>query len=121
MLCISPIPRNAYFNDPRKAAFLKAFFPFSPVTMVSNTHIHTHTHTHIYIYGNAATGLERTGWLVVLGFNATLTATVISWRSVTHMCFLAFSHQYLHNFSFQSHRLLFSHASVRREAKIRLK
>ena len=34
------------------------------------------------------------GWLVVLGFNATLTAKVISWRSVTHMCFLAFSHQY---------------------------
>ena len=32
--------------------------------------------------------------LVVLGFNATLTAKVISWRSVTHMCFLAFSHQY---------------------------
>ena len=29
------------------------------------------------------------GW-----FNATLTAKVISWRSVTHMCFLAFSHQY---------------------------
>ena len=28
------------------------------------------------------------------------------------MCFLAFSHQYYeHNFSFQSHRLLFSHAS----------
>ena len=33
-------------------------------------------------------------WLVVLGFNATLTAMVISWRSVTHMCFLAFSHHY---------------------------
>ena len=33
--------------------------------------------------------------LVVLGFNATLTAKVISWRSMTHMCFLAFSHQYL--------------------------
>ena len=33
-------------------------------------------------------------WLVVLGFNATLTAEVISWRLVTHMCFLAFSHQY---------------------------
>ena len=32
--------------------------------------------------------------LVVLGFNATLTAKVISWRLVTHMCFLAFSHQY---------------------------
>ena len=50
--------------------------------------------------------------LVALVFNATLTAKVISWRSVTHMCFLAFSHQYLHNFSFQSHRLLFSHAST---------
>ena len=50
--------------------------------------------------------------LVVLGFNATLTAKVISWRSVTHMCFLAFSHQYYWNFSFQSHRLLFSHASA---------
>ena len=34
------------------------------------------------------------GWLVVLGFKATLTAKVISWRSLTHMCFLAFSHQY---------------------------
>ena len=34
------------------------------------------------------------GWLVVLEFNATLTAKVISWRSVPHMCFLAFSHQY---------------------------
>ena len=50
------------------------------------------------------------GWLVVLGLNATLTAKVISWRSVTHICFLAFSHQYYHNFSFQSHRLLFPHA-----------
>ena len=34
------------------------------------------------------------GWLVVLSFNNTLTAMVTSWRSVTHMCFLAFSHQY---------------------------
>ena len=34
------------------------------------------------------------GCLVVLGFNATLTVKVIPWRSVTHMCFLAFSHQY---------------------------
>ena len=33
-------------------------------------------------------------FVVVLGFNATPTAKVISWRSVTHMCFLAFSHQY---------------------------
>ena len=38
--------------------------------------------------------LERASLLVVLGFNATLTSKVISWRSVTHMCFLAFSHQY---------------------------
>ena len=29
-------------------------------------------------------------WLVVLGFNATLTAKVISWWSVTHMCFPGF-------------------------------
>ena len=34
------------------------------------------------------------GWLVVMGFNTTLIAEVISWQSVTHMCFLAFSHQY---------------------------
>ena len=31
-------------------------------------------------------------WLVGLGFNATLTVKVISWWSVTHMCFLVFSH-----------------------------
>ena len=37
---------------------------------------------------------KKVGQLVVLGFNATSTAMVISWRSVTHMCFLAFSHQY---------------------------
>ena len=54
----------------------------------------------------------RYGWLVVLRFNAALTAKVISWRSVTGMCFLAFSHQYEHNFSFQSHGLVFSHASA---------
>ena len=57
-------------------------------------------------------GFREFGWLVVSGFNATLTAKVISWRSMTHMCFLAFSHLYSHNFSFQSHRLLFSHASA---------
>ena len=32
--------------------------------------------------------------LVVLGFNATLTAKVISRRSMLRMCFRAFSHQY---------------------------
>ena len=56
-------------------------------------------------------------WLVVLGFNATLTAKVISWWSVKHMFFLAFSHQYQHNLSFQSHRLLFSHASAELRGK----
>ena len=50
--------------------------------------------------------------MVVLGFNATLIAKVISWRLGTHMCFLAFSQQYKHNFSFKSHRLLFPHASA---------
>ena len=52
------------------------------------------------------------GWLVELGLNAILTPKVISWRSVTHMCFLAFSNQHVYNFSCQSHRLLFSHASA---------
>ena len=46
------------------------------------------------------------------GLSPLLTAKVISWRSMTHMCFLAFSHQYEHNFSFHSHRLIFSHASA---------
>ena len=40
------------------------------------------------------TEIESSWLVVVLGFNATLTARVISWRSATHMCFLAFSHQY---------------------------
>ena len=56
-------------------------------------------------------------WLVVLRFNATLTAKSTSWPSVTCMRFLAFSceyshiYEYQHNFSFQSHQLLFLHAS----------
>ena len=33
-------------------------------------------------------------WLVGYIVNATLTAMVISWLSVTHICFLTFSHQY---------------------------
>ena len=45
----------------------------------------------------------------------------MSWQSVTHICFLAFSHQYLHNFSFQSTDY-FSHLLLQRwEAKIRHK
>ena len=43
---------------------------------------------------NQISGEARGCHLVELGFNATLTAKVISWRSVTHMCFLAFSHKY---------------------------
>ena len=52
-------------------------------------------------------------WLVgSIEFNATLTAKVISWWLVMHMCFLAFSHQYYCIFSFQSHQLFFSYASA---------
>ena len=32
--------------------------------------------------------------VVALGFNASLTAMVMSWRSMTYLCFLALSHQY---------------------------
>ena len=42
---------------------------------------------------------KRTCWSVLFEFNAILTAKIILWRSVTHMCFLAFSNQYKHNFS----------------------
>ena len=47
-------------------------------------------------------------WLVGFRFNATLTAKVISWQLVTHIWL---SHTST-DFSFQSHRLLFSHASA---------
>ena len=43
-------------------------------------------HRHIW---NAFRKKNRIGWLVVLGCNATLTAKVVSWRSVTHV-FLGF-------------------------------
>ena len=61
------------------------------------------------------------GWLVVLGSNATLTAKVISWGSVTHKCFLAFSHST--NTTFLSKATdYFSHMLLqRREAKNRQK
>ena len=43
-------------------------------------------------------------------FGKGLTAKVISWRSETHMCFLAFLTPVLtDSFIFQSYRLLFSH------------
>ena len=58
------------------------------------------------------------GWLVVLGFNATLIALVISWQLVTHMCFPAFSH--CTNRTFLSKAIdYFSHILLQsREAKI---
>ena len=34
----------------------------------------------------------KDGWLVVSGFNATLTAKVISWRSMTRICVSWLSH-----------------------------
>ena len=51
------------------------------------------------------------GWLVVWGFNATLTAKVMSWRSVIHV-FPGFLTPVLTQISFQSHQLLFSYASA---------
>ena len=43
-----------------------------------------------------------------IGFNATLTGKVISWRSVTHMTvFPGFLTPVLTQLSFQSHQLLF--------------
>ena len=38
-----------------------------------------------HVKTRACLGKASVGWLVVLRFNATLTAKVISWRSVTHM------------------------------------
>ena len=52
------------------------------------------------------------GWLVVLGFNATLTAKVISWLSVTHIVFPDFLTPALTQLSFKSHRQLFLNASA---------
>ena len=46
-----------------------------------------------YLWSKGLNAIILDGWLVVWVFNATLTAEVTSWRSVTHMCFLAFSHQ----------------------------
>ena len=40
----------------------------------------------------------------------------MSWQSVTHMCFLSFSHQYERNFSVQNHQL-FSHGSAEVKGK----
>ena len=54
------------------------------------------------------------GRVVTSGFNATLTARVISWRSMTHMSLTPV----LTQLSFQSHWLLFSHTS---ELRIRRK
>ena len=51
---------------------------------------------------------------VVLGFNATLTVKVISWQSVMHMCFLAFSHQYTNTTFLSKATNYFSHMILQR-------
>ena len=74
-------------------------------TVVNDEHkLHEYDHVTRVNHSNCARiliidVLLKIGWLLVLSvFSATLTVKVISWRSVTHMCFLAFSHQYQHNF-----------------------
>ena len=54
--------------------------------------------------------LDSSCWLIVLGFNTTLTARVISWWLVMHV-FPGFLTPVLTQISFQSHRLLFSYVS----------
>ena len=54
-----------------------------------------------------------------MGFNATLTANVISWRSVMHMCFLAFSHTSTNTTFLSKATNYFSHMLLQKwEAKI---
>ena len=51
----------------------------------------------IMMFGKRLMHSQNVGWLVGWlhwGFSATLTAKIISWRSVKHMCFLAFSYRY---------------------------
>ena len=62
-------------------------------------------------------GKELIGWLVVLGFNATLTAMVISWRSVTHM-FPGFLTPVLTQLFFSKATNYFSHMLLQRWVKI---
>ena len=52
------------------------------------------------------------GWLVVLGFNATLTGKVISCLFVMFIMLPGFLTPLLTQLFFQSHQLLFSHASA---------
>ena len=60
-------------------------------------------------------------WLVLLGFNATLTAKVILWRTVTHM-FPGFLTPVLTQFFLSKATDYFSHMLLQRqEVKIRLK
>ena len=61
------------------------------------------------------------GLLIVLGFKATLTAKVIPWRSVTHMCFLL-SHTSTNTTFLSKATDYCSHMLLQRwEAKIRRK
>ena len=65
-------------------------------------------------------GDRLVGWLY-WGLTPLLTAKVISWRSVTHMCFLAFSHQYQHKFLSKATDYFSHMIQQSREAKIRRK
>ena len=60
-------------------ALIKTFFNFW-LTFISNN-----VFTRLLYKGR----FYLVDWLVLLGFNATLTAKVTSWRSVTHICFRA--------------------------------
>ena len=68
-----------------------------------------------HVLEGPATSIESTlfkWYLFVLEFNTILTTEII-WQSVTHHCFLAFSHQSeWSNFTFQSHWLPFSHVAA---------
>ena len=82
-LVITPCPGVIYQLQLTKKQFSFIQYIYLIVLLLTFYSIDTHFDT------------SATGWLVVSGFNATLTAKVILLQSVTHMCFLAFSHQYL--------------------------
>ena len=108
----------------RRKCWLSAFSPFPTMFSLKSLKDRIVQYRVNLSYGNAFSldnakiFSSRTGWFVVLGFNATLTAQVILWQSLTHKCFLAFSHQYQHNFLSKATKY-FSH--LRWEAKIRQK
>ena len=63
---ISHITCNTFIYDANREAFDVAY-------------------TNSIAHSKAPSPRRLVGWLVVLGYNATLTAKVVSWRSMTHM------------------------------------